>query len=96
MLTVSKQVQELSMFIDRFLDAQNSNLSQLVIEDPFRQCRLYYVRSIETRKNTHDKSISGRSESRGNSKETHQSIQFVRTTEVCLIWGLLGDSVVSW
>lgn len=44
---MAEQVQKHRMLINRFLDAQNSNLTELIIEHPFTQRRLNDVGAIQ-------------------------------------------------
>lgn len=45
--TVAEQVQERRMLVDRFLDAQDADLPELVVQDPLAERRLDDVRPVE-------------------------------------------------
>jgi hypothetical protein len=46
-LTVAEEVEEVGVVFDRLLDAEDTNLAELVVEDPLAECRLNDVGSVE-------------------------------------------------
>lgn len=78
-LTVAEKGQEAGVVVDRLFDAQHATETKLVVEHPFAQSRLHDIGAVET---AYVKSAQPMGLCSGG---THQSMQLVRTTELCLI-----------
>jgi hypothetical protein len=79
--TVAEETEEDGVLLDRLLHAENADSAKLVVENPLAERRLDDVGAVKAGREGMGIVRLRRGEEQG--KTTNQSMQLVRTTEVC-------------